>query len=77
MNRYYKLKQLTSSYLPFFRHPKTQNERRAAFAVEIDGMVVKPRAKRTAGMLPTLWDDIQPIHELNWKSYRKTQYRLK
>ena len=75
MNRYWKIKSLAKKrYFPIFRHPQTQNERRHAVPVEVDGIVVKLRVKRTINYLPTLWDDIQPVHELNWKSWRKTQY---
>ena len=54
------------NYKPYYRHPKTTQERRAHQGWRV-------RAKRTN--LPTVYDDICVHHEKSWKSRRKKQYR--
>lgn len=42
------------SYLPFFRHPKTTNEKKQNASIEHQHLI---RAKRRPGNLADLWDD--------------------
>ena len=56
--------------MPYFRHPKTQAERRAneAHQCEFGGSV--RRAK-----LPHSRDDIEKSCPRSWKAHRRTQYK--
>jgi hypothetical protein len=53
----------------WLRRPKTTQERRAS-------MSGWNRAKRNMKNLPNTWDDNFREPLSNWKSYRKTQYKL-
>ena len=59
-------------YKPYWRHPRTTQERRATGKRNKWG-----RAKRNFVNLPTVRDDISVHYEKSWKSKRKTQYRPK
>jgi len=65
------------------RNPKTTAERRASQSrgshIQIDGYLVKIRARRNAANLVDSWDDIMVGWGNNrtWKKYRKNQWKLK
>jgi hypothetical protein len=60
----------------YFRHPRTQNERRLAFAITDQGEV-PPRARRNHRNLVNAYDDLRiNAREIrNWKRYRRTQWK--
>lgn len=60
----------------YFRHPKTQQERRWAEPLpEYDEPA--PRPKRNAAALPSSWDDyaVADRQDRSWKRYRRHQYK--
>ena len=63
----------------WLRRIHTTSERRMAEAhsdVEMKEYDVKVRAKRNARNLPDSWDDYRRHIEKNWKSQRKTQWKI-
>lgn len=56
-------------YAPYFRHPRTQRERRELFGFEHDGLPVRRRRLR----VPTAYDDL-PIarnYGRSWKDFTR------
>jgi hypothetical protein len=62
-----------------FRHPHTQNERKANLhhiqESRVEGYPLPVRLKRR--ILPSNWDDLYPsnIRNKSWKENRQTQYK--
>jgi hypothetical protein len=60
----------------YFRHPKTQRDRRWTHAHDDRELNLRVRAKRSKASLPTCWEDIMVDRKNNnWKRYRKTQWK--
>jgi hypothetical protein len=63
----------------YFRHPHTNQERRANEAVRTDSdeFSVKIRASRCGYNLPSDYDDMYPTSRLirNWKNFRRARFR--
>lgn len=51
---------------------------RAAVSAMEDGFKIRGGLRKVKRLFPKWWDDAAPAHvEKNWKSYRKTQWKLK
>jgi hypothetical protein len=60
-----------------WRRPRTQQERRANCDLELRELGIRIRAKRGLRMLVTAYDDIPKESQRNWKSYRRTRWRVR
>lgn len=67
--------------MSYLRHPKTQQEHAAFFALQDlneelkdEHIVIKIRLSRSHRNLPTAYDDIPPSHYRTWKKHRTTQF---
>ena len=71
-----------------WRNPRTQQERRANSSqrhlrveFEVGGKTcelrIRVRGKRSVRMLRSAWDDISKGRQRNWKSFRRTQYKVR
>lgn len=61
-------------YSDSLRYPRTQAERRAAFA-PLEEHEPAVRSRRSAVALPTAWEDGMRHCERNWKRHRHTQWK--
>ncbi len=59
-----------------WRRPRTQQERRANSDPELFELGIRIRAKRSLRSLVTAYDDLPKESQRNWKSYRRTRWRL-
>ena len=65
----------------WWRHPKTTQEKRAYYKLEVEetdtGYPIHYRARRSPPNLPQAWWDIlhSDWHDHCWKNFRKTQYK--
>lgn len=57
----------------WYRHPRTQPERRLVAASLDQGIPV--RGKRRIRSLPTLWEDISKSQTRSWKAHRQHQWK--
>jgi hypothetical protein len=60
-----------------YRSPRTTQERRVNTDPELRQFRIRIRARRSTNRLPHYWDEILRERPADWKSYRKTQYRMK
>ena len=71
-----------------FRHPRSQQERRAnsgrehrRVEIEVGGMAyelrIRLRGKRCLKMLVEAWHDLPRGSQRSWKRHRRTQHKLK
>jgi hypothetical protein len=51
----------------WYRHPRTQNERRQVAASQVDAFAPSIRGRRNATNLPCAWDDIGAHRARSWK----------
>ena len=60
-----------------YRSPRTTQERRVNSDPELHQFHVRIRARRSKNRLPQYWDERMRERPADWKSYRRTQYRIK
>lgn len=59
-----------------FRNPKTTQERRNNQNEWVDDYFMPIRGSRKPRRLVDAWDDIYIHHDICWKSFRRTQYKV-
>ncbi len=60
-----------------YRNPRTTQERRANSNRELRQFRIRIRARRSKNRLPHYWDEIMRERQKSWKSYRRTQYKMR